>query len=464
MSKRRLILLIIILALAISAWQLPAILKSIPSRYVAAYLPESMQSLAEREHVDMLPTAEVEVDAYSLINPNASSVNTVAAENSRSVESIEETVQGGQESTDKSEGNAVEEKPGDQSPVIKPTPALVPTPSPAPTLAPLFPTSSRLVSFGHQFQTWNNCGPATLAMGLSFFGLVQNQRQIADILKPNPEDRNVSPWEMSDYVNFETDLSAISRVNGDLDTLKMFIANGYPVIVELGLDPPGEYRWMGWYGHYLLAVAYDENEEQFWVYDSWFGTSEVPVENADSEGRQVSYQELDNYWRQFNRSYIVLFRPEQEDDVRSIIGSENDDEAMWQAALSNVQQELEDEPDNAFLWFNLGTVYGELEDYENSTLAFDQARALGLPWRMLWYQFGPYESYLQAGRYDDVIVLADVTLLDRPYFEESYFYKGLALEALGQEEEASENLNLAVRFNPNYEAASAYIAELEKVR
>ncbi len=79
--------------------------------------------------------------------------------------------------------------------------------------------------------------------------------------------------------------------------------------------------------------------------------------------------------------------------------------------------------------------------YDNAALAYDQARAIGLPWRMLWYQFGPYEAYYQAGRYDDVVLLADVTLTDRPYFEESYYYKGLALAALGDEAGAAENLS-----------------------
>jgi hypothetical protein len=52
---------------------------------------------------------------------------------------------------------------------------------------------------------------------------------------------------------------------------------------------------MGWYGHYLLLVAYDDETEQFWAYDSWFGASEVPVENVDENGRQVSYEDLDRY-------------------------------------------------------------------------------------------------------------------------------------------------------------------------
>jgi len=299
-------------------------------------------------------------------------------------------------------------------------------------------------------------------MGLSFFDLALRQEQIASTLKPNPEDRNVSPHEIADYVNNETDLSAINRVNGDLETLKQFVANGYPVIVELGLDPPGEYRWMGWYGHYLLVVAYDDASEEFWVYDSWFGTSEVPVENADADGRQVSYGELDNYWRQFTRNYIVLFRPSQESDVERIIGLDIDDSIMRNRALTVAQYELESEPDNAFLWFNLGMIYNELEDYERSAAAFDQAREIGLPWRMLWYQFGPYEAYYNVERYDDILILADVTLMDRPYFEESYYYKGLALAALGDEREARSNLEQAAAFNPNFVPAQAALDQLER--
>ena len=99
--------------------------------------------------------------------------------------------------------------------------------------------------------------------------------------------------------------------------------------------------------------------------------------------------------------------------------------------------------------------------FEMSAAAFDQARSIGLPWRMLWYQFGPYEAYYQIGRYEDVIVLADVTLQDRPYFEESYFYMGLALDALGQDDQALSSLEQAVRFNPNFEPAALALEDLE---
>lgn len=261
----------------------------------------------------------------------------------------------------------------------------------------------------HQFQTWNNCGPATIAMALSYFGLNLSQEETAVFLKPNPEDRNVSPYQMAAYVNEQTAFAALDRTNGDLETVKRLVANGFPVVIELGIEPPGEYRWLGWYGHYLLIVAYDDALEQFWVYDSWFGTSDVPMENATVEGRALSYADANGQWRQFNRSYITLYRPEEVAQVTAIIGEDMDDTVMWQKSLTRVQAELAREPENAFLWFSLGTTYNALGQHEEAATAFDQARAIGLPWRMLWYQFGPYEAYYQVGRYEDIITLADVT-------------------------------------------------------
>jgi len=298
-------------------------------------------------------------------------------------------------------------------------------------------------------------------MALSYFDLFLSQEQTAARLKPNPEDRNVSPNELVAFVNQETDLVALDRANGNLITLKQLVANGFPVIVELGLDPPGEYRWMGWYGHYLFVVAYDDASESVSVFDSWFGTSEQPGTNADDQGRQISYSDLDRYWRQFNRNYIVLYQAEQETELAEILGPAIDDVAMWQESFTKVMEELAEEPEDAYLWFNLGTIYNALGDYEKAATAFDQARAIGLPWRMLWYQFGPYEAYYQVGRYDDVVLLAETTLKDRPYFEESYYYKGLAEAALGQTRKARADLEKAVRFNPLFTPAIDELAQLD---
>jgi len=460
--KRRYIFLAAVLILFILIWQLPEILKAIPSRYVAAYLPEPVQSLAAREHVEILPTAVVSSDANALLEFD------ILVQERQTNEEVE-TPQLKAGSPDQAFQTPVPANLISGTEMTKETDPLEPTeeplntplPTPTPTISPTpLPASMRLMDFRHHFQTWNNCGPATLAMALSHFDLYVTQDETASVLKPSPEDRNVSPHEMVRYVNEFSDFNSLERSNGTLDTILELLANGYPVIVELGLDPPGEYRWMGWYGHYLLIVAFDLDVKQFWVYDSWFGTSVVPDENADPNGRIIEFADLDRYWQQFNRSYIVLFEPEDLANVEQIIGPDIGDEIMWQNSLKSAQGALADQPDNEYLWFNLGTSYTALGEYDKAAAAFDRGRAIGLPWRMLWYQFGPYEAYYQVGRYEDVLTLADVTLMNRPYFEESYYYKGLALEAMGDIEEAKSNYEKAMRFNPEYDLARVAFEKL----
>jgi hypothetical protein len=78
---------------------------------------------------------------------------------------------------------------------------------------------------------------------------------------------------------------------------------------------------------------------------------------------------------------------------------------------------------------------------------------------MLWYQFGPFEAYLIAGRYQDVIALADANLRTTPNLEESYYYRALARRALGDEGGARADLEAAMRYNPLYQQAAEALRE-----
>ncbi|MEM7111585.1 MAG: C39 family peptidase [Chloroflexota bacterium] len=447
MRKLILFVLPIIVLIGLIIWLTPLLLKRIPSRYVAR-LPEPLQQLgAPEEQVPILPTVASPVNANLLLGSGQGEDETA----------VDETIS---EPATPTAVPVVNGEVEEAEAIIEPTATLMPTPIPSPTPWPN-PTAARLENFQHQFQSWNNCGPATIAMTLSFFQHHVTQSDTAAFLKPKPEDRNVSPHEMAAYVNEQTPLQANFRTNGTLDMLKTFVANDIPVVIELGIEPPGEFRWLGWYGHYLLVVAYDDAQEQFWVYDSWFGTSDVPMENADRNGRVLTYDTLATDWPHFNRNYIPVYRPDQANLVHNIIGADIDDATMWQNNLATAQAEAAQDPNNAFFWFNLGTVYNALGRHEEAATAFDQARAIGLPWRMLWYQFGPYEAYYQVGRYEDVILLADVTLKDRPYFEESFYYKGLARQAQGDFASAEALFNDAIGFNPRFQPAAAALASLQ---
>jgi len=289
---------------------------------------------------------------------------------------------------------------------------------------------------------WNNCGPATLTMNLSFFGIYQHQREAASYLKPNGDDKNVSPEQMLAYAA-QKGLEGVVRMGGDMDLLRRFLSNGIPVIVETWIKPEDH----GGMGHYRLITSFDGGT--FIAQDSYFGPD-----------RLLYAAELDLGWRVFNRKFIVLFEPEDEELVMALLGPLADESTMLELALERAQEEAAEDPDDAFAWFNLGTVYTRLGETELAVGAFDEARRIGLPLRMLWYQFEPFEAYLDAGRYDDVVQLGYATAYSASGHEEAYFYEGLGYLGKGMEDMAVSRWQQALEYNPNFEPATGALEAL----
>lgn len=329
-----------------------------------------------------------------------------------------------------------------------PQPTLAPSPVPAVIervpLNPIQP-AVQLTGVVHEAQRFNNCGPTTLRMYLSFFGYTKDtQVEIANVLKPNKDDRNVSPEEIISYAESKG-FHAIVRVNGNLERLKQILSNNLPVMIEEGYDPPRAHE--GWMGHYLLLTGYDA--DGITAQDSYNGPNQ-----------HVPWQNVDATWRNFNRTYLLIYTDAQAPMVREILGEDMDDAAMYVRAAQRAREEWKANPNDAFAAFNLGSSLVGLREYDSAAQAFDQARQLKLPWRMLWYQFGPYKAYYQTGRYQELAALADATLKPTGDLEESYYYKGLALEKLGRGAEARNMFQVALKFNPNYIAPLQALKEL----
>jgi tetratricopeptide (TPR) repeat protein len=200
-------------------------------------------------------------------------------------------------------------------------------------------------------------------------------------------------------------------------------------------------------GHYLLLTGYEGDTLTF--HDSYKGPNKK--ENAAA---------FDELWKVFNRTAILVWPPEQEALVQSILGSLADPTTMYQQAVATAHAEVNRNPQDKFAWFNLGSSLIALGDTENAVQAFDIARSLQLPWRMLWYQFGPFEAYYNAGNYQEVINLTTTTLSAADNLEESYFWRGRAHAALGQIDAARSDLQRAVRLNPNFAPAQEALAAL----
>jgi tetratricopeptide (TPR) repeat protein len=303
----------------------------------------------------------------------------------------------------------------------------------------------------HMWQKWNNCGPATLAMNMDYFGSQLSQADIAAVLKPDPDDKNVSPEEMAAFARSHG-LHSMVRANGDSDRLRLLLSNGVPVLVETWLEQePGNGM-----GHYRLLTGYDDATQQWTLFDSY--VSAGVDANQPYRGIHLSYADMDQLWAVFNRTYILIYTDKLAPAVLGILGDQADDTTMWQQALRQAQAEVERRPDDAFAFFNLGTDEVALGQCEQAAAAYDRARVIGLPWRMLWYQFGPFRAYYETGRYEELTSLAKATLATAGNIEEIYYWRGMGLAGQGDTAGARRAWQRALELNPHYTAATAALS------
>jgi hypothetical protein len=322
-------------------------------------------------------------------------------------------------------------------------------PVPTPFAPP--PPSYRQTGFRYHAQGWNNCGPATVTMALSYFGYTDTQVRAANWLKPNTEDKNVSPWQLEQFVDSqvpELPVYSLYRYGGTLDTLKMLISNNFVVIIEAGYDPDRANQ--GWMGHYLLVVGYDDAQQIVITNDSY-----------DGEGLAYSYAHIEEHWKHFNYLYFVIYESAREPELFSLLGEDADVRENYINAFERAREQATANLTDGYAWFNMGSMLTELEMYENAAAAFDQAFSHNMPWRTTWYQFTPFEAYYHMGRYQDVLTMAQ-TLIDNSssYVEEAFYYAGLARAALGETDRAINNFNAVLTFNPNFSPAREEIARL----
>ena len=258
-------------------------------------------------------------------------------------------------------------------------PQSTPEPTKTATNTPIpLPVTVYLQGVEPEAQMWNNCGPATLSMALSYWKWNGDQEDTAALLKPNPRDKNVMPYEMVDFVNDQTNLRALIRMGGDLYTLKSLLNAGFPVLVEKGFEPENLAR-EGWMGHYNLVIGYDDTTSAFTTQDSYLLALKKYEERAGTKGFEVTYDDMLKNWRAFNSIFIVIYPPEYENDVVNALGPLADETGAYQVAYERAMTEsssLLDARDRYFAFYNVGTSLVKLQDYEGAAAAFDTAFAL----------------------------------------------------------------------------------------
>lgn len=324
------------------------------------------------------------------------------------------------------------------------------SPTSEPVQASPTPLPVRVILEGvrHEYQKFNNCGPATLAMALSYWGWQGDQLTTRAALRPNHarvDDKNVNPWEMVAFSNQQPGLRALMGVGGELELLKGLVSAGFPVIIEIGIQPQPK----DWMGHYLLISGYDDAKEQLITQDSLSG-SNLPV----------NYAQLEDGWRGFNDAYVVVYPQVREGQIREILGEQFEQENQLVKATEKASLEIPqlEGRDQFFAWYNLGSSLTALGNYADAAKAYDRAFEIyatipeqDRPWRMVWYQSGALEAYYHTARYQDVITLGNQTLdsAGGPVLEEVFYWLGRAREATGDLEKAIYDYGKAVEINPD---------------
>lgn len=358
-----------------------------------------------------------------------------------------------------------------------PTITVAPEPTQQATAVPL-PESVRLDGFTYvdQHNRWNYCGPANLAMALNFWGWKGDRDRIGAYVKPGiggkdgKEDKNVMPYEMEDFVESQTDFQAVVRVGGELELIKRLVAAGFPVLIEKGYYERDYTGKLAWLGHYQFVTGYDDPGEYFIVQDTYLRTGE----NGTGANMQWPYDDFVTNWRSFNFLFLLVYPDERREEVIELLGPWTDEEWANRHALKIAQAEAQTlgGVDQFFAWFNVGSSRVRLFEYVDAAYAYDYAFQLyaalpiddtGRPYRIMWYQTGPYFAYYYSGRYQDTINLANNTLYEtiaEPTLEESLYWRGLAYEALGQVDNAIADYREAVRLNSNFGPAWAQLERL----
>ena len=345
-----------------------------------------------------------------------------------------------------------------------PGPTHTPMPTATPTLTPTPPpVVVRLegVKYEDQHNRYNYCGPANLSMALTFWGWEGNRDVVGDAVKTNTDDKNVMPYELQDFV-ISQGYGMIIRLGGEIELVQHLVAAGFPVLAEKGYytyDMTGRY---GWLGHYQFVTGYDQGKGVLVVQDTYI---------EGGENHEFAYADFTGGWRAFDYLFMVVYPLDREAEVVTLLGDWANEDWAARHALEIAQAEVQRLAgiDQYFAAFNIGTSHVNLREYIDAAYAYDYAfqlyAAMGeddlRPYRMLWYQTGPYFAYYYSGRYQDVIDLAYVTFdtIGDDVLEESWHWLGMGKLALGDTDGAIVDFREAVRLHPGF-AASLYQLEL----
>lgn len=312
---------------------------------------------------------------------------------------------------------------------------LLDSPTPTPTLPPI-PSAKTLPGGNQIFQTFNNCGPASLSMALSHFGLNVSQQTIGRTLRPyqqaqgNNDDKSVTFAELSALASEDYGFLVYHRPAGSVELLERLVTLDLPVLTRTLLTVNEDI------GHYRVVKGYDQTAGVLIQDDS--------LQNANL---RYAYDDFSALWQPFNYEFLVLVPVEKQTEVELVLGELLDEQVAWQKALELADTESARQPNNLYAGLNRSIALYHLGRYEESAMTYEQV-AGRLPFRTLWYQLEPILAYYQLGEHDRVLSMTNEILnnANRAY-SELYYLRGKIYEQRGDQSLANQAFADARAYN-----------------
>lgn len=337
-------------------------------------------------------------------------------------------------------------------PIIVPSPTSVPaTATSAPTAAPApLPGAVFLQPMSHWFQGWNQCAEESSAMALSYFGINLDPNAVTAILRPNngiKGSKNVEAPRIVEFLHTQN-VKAEWYQGGTIDRVKRLVAVGVPVIVgqwQNRADHAGV-------GHWRVVRGYDDAKGIFIINDSMEGNA-VPV----------SYSEFDDLWPVYSYVYIPVWNDKLDPAVRKVMGDDMDRKTNIAHATSYIQGRIEQQPQNAELYFALGGVQYQAGNYQKAVDLYHKATSMGLvqkyPWT-LWYQSWPVPALAAVGLQDEALQVAQQNIQSAGVYSIMHVERAKIFAQRGDTATAKREYQMALVDDKNNVNAQAGLKQL----
>lgn len=302
-----------------------------------------------------------------------------------------------------------------------------------------------LPNITHVFQTFNNCGPASLSMALSYYGVYESQQTIGLELRPyqNPQgdndDKSTTLDELADKSE-DYGFTALHRPAGDINMLLNFVNNDMPVITPTWTKVNEDI------GHYRVVKGYDL-------------TSNEIIQDDSLQGKNLSYSfnEYSELWSKFNYEYLVLVPRDKLAIAKQIVGENYDEEIAWENSKKISEADLQKNPNNVYARFNLLVALYNLGDYQQAIAEYEKIEDK-LPSRTLWYQIEPILSYFEVGNYSKVFEISDYLFTHgNKAYSELYILRGRIYLEQGKKALAKQSFEDAIYYNKNIYIPQDYL-------